>query len=80
MFVKEDEYQNDKVEMQSNISTLQNSFDEFKESLSQTYIKQIIKDQFLKVAVLSSEFNNQKYEIKERLDKLDETQISLYNK
>jgi len=34
MFVKEDAYYNDKVEMQSSISTLYNSFDEFKESLS----------------------------------------------
>jgi len=33
-FVKEDAYYNDKVEMQSSISTLYNSFDEFKESLS----------------------------------------------
>ena len=34
MFIKEDAQYNDKVEMQSSISTLYNSFDEFKESLS----------------------------------------------
>lgn len=80
MFVKEDEYYNDKVEIQSSISTLYNSFDEFKESLSNSYIKAMIKDQFLKVAVLLSEFNTYKFNIKERIDKIDEFQQTILNK
>jgi len=41
--------------MQTNINTLYNNFDEFKDSLSNVCIKNMIKDQFLKVAVLNSE-------------------------
>jgi len=59
--------------MQTEIQTLLNSFDEFKETLSNVYIKNMIKDQFLKIAVLLSDFNAYKIEMRHKHEKQDKS-------
>jgi len=80
MFIKEDVYYNEKIEMQTNIQTLYNSFDEFKESLSNVTIKNMIKEQFLKVAVLLSDFNAFKIIMREKHEKYEKSFEELLKK
>lgn len=66
--------------MQTNIQTLYNSFDEYKETLSNVHIKGMIKDQFLKVAVLLSDFNAYKMISREKHDKHEKSIEELLKK
>lgn len=80
LFIKEDVYYNEKIEMQTSIQTLYNSFEEFKESLGNVYIKNMIKEQFLKVAVLLSDFNAFKIIVKEKNEKFEKNIEDLLKK